>query len=294
MIYNELGFNGPQIKFGSKSGELRVARMTRGLSQRTVASTVGISTSVLRACSSSGRTRSASASADSRVRFMAREDIPNAARAQLRDSSNGLGAMLEQLRVEFGRLRPGQAGEQVPVLDGHELQDLALPIGDQLQRDRLHAAGAQPTPDLVPEQRADLVAHQTIEDSPGLLCIDDMLIDSAGMLHRGANCLWRDFVEKDAKDFGLVAVEDFFEMLADRFAFPIRVGSEKDTPCSLRRSAEFFDDFFFPGDEFVDGFEIVIEINSQLALGQILHVAERSLHDEVLAQIFIDRVRFRG
>src|SRR5205814_7709574 len=87
----------------------------------------------------------------------------NRLRLLLGRDANGVAALLDQLRIEFGRLRPTEPREQVPVLFWNELFDFPLAVGDELQRDRLHAPGAQPAADLVPEQRADLVADEPVE-----------------------------------------------------------------------------------------------------------------------------------
>ena len=85
--------------------------------------------------------------------------------------------LLEQPGVELRRHRAGEPRRDVPVLLGDERVDLALAIADQLQRDRLHAAGAQAAADLVPQQRADLVADQPVEDAARLLRVDHLLVD---------------------------------------------------------------------------------------------------------------------
>ncbi len=90
-----------------------------------------------------------------------------------------LAVLLEQLGVELRRLRSGEPREDVPVLFGHERFDLALAVAHELQRHRLHAAGAQAAADLVPEQRADLVADQTIEHAARALRADHLLVDRA-------------------------------------------------------------------------------------------------------------------
>ena len=107
-------------------------------------------------------------------------------------------ALLEQLRFELRRLRPGEPREDVPVLLGHERLDLALAVAHQLQRDRLHAAGAQAAADLVPEQRADLVADQPIEHAARALRRDHLLVDGARVLERLLNGLLGDLVERQA------------------------------------------------------------------------------------------------
>ena len=195
------------------------------------------------------------------------------------------------LRVEFGRLRPGQAGEQVPVLDGHELQDLALPIGDQLQRDRLHAAGAQPTPDLVPEQRADLVAHEAVEHAPRPLCGDHPHVDGPRMLQRILNRLLGDFVEREAVNLALLALQLLNEVPADRLALAIRVGGDVDVGRVLRRVLQLFNDLLARLDGFVRFGELVVDVDAQLALGQIADVSHRRDDRVVAPKVLADGFR---
>ena len=71
-----------------------------------------------------------------------------------------------------------------PVFFLLERLDLALAFDDQAQRDGLHASGGKAAADFVPEQRRNLVADQAIEHAAGLLRVDQVLIDIAGMLER--------------------------------------------------------------------------------------------------------------
>ena len=181
-----------------------------------------------------------------------------------------------------------------PILFRHEHLDFALALHDHAQGHSLNASGRNSAPDFIPKQRADLVSHEPVENPARLLRVDDMLVDAARILDGRANRLRRDLIKKDAEHFGLVAVEDFLEVLANRFAFAVRVSGEQNAIRGPGGSAQFLDDFFFSGYDFVDRLEMVLDIDAELALRQVLDVAERGLHDEFLAEIFIDRVRFRG
>jgi hypothetical protein len=80
-------------------------------------------------------------------------------------------------------------------------------------------------------------------------------------------------------------------MRGNGLALAVRVRRQKD---EVRRGGELLqlgDDFFFAGDDDVIGLEPVRGIHTQRALGQILHMAERSLDREALAQIFLDGLR---
>ena len=167
--------------------------------------------------------------------LVATDDTVHSAPREIREDLIRLGlaadlenrpVLLDQLRVEFRRNRAGEPGEEVPVLLGHEALNLALAFDHELQRDGLHAAGAHPTPHLVPEERADLVADETVEDPPRLLRIDHLHVDVQRLLDRLENCFFCDLVEHQPTDLASAAPELFGEMPPDRLPFPIRVGRD--------------------------------------------------------------------
>ena len=57
-----------------------------------------------------------------------------------------------------------------------------IPVGNDLYRYRLYTAGAQALADLPPQQRAQLVAYQTVDDAAGLLGVYHGPVNGAGML----------------------------------------------------------------------------------------------------------------
>ena len=69
---------------------------------------------------------------------------------------------------------------------GDERSDLALALDDQPQRHRLHAAADRRPLHPLPQQRADLVAHQPVEDAPRLLGIDQAHVDVAAVANASA------------------------------------------------------------------------------------------------------------
>ena len=196
--------------------------------------------------------------------------------------------LLDELGFELRRLLAGERREQVPVFLRHELRNFLLAIANQLQRDRLHAARAQAAADLVPQQRADLVADEPIEHAPRLLRIDHLQIDRARMLHRFLHRLLGDLVEHQAVDLFLLRPELFGQMPADRFAFAIGVGRDVDVGRILRRALQLGDHFLARRDRFVHRREIIIDVDAKLALRQIADVSHRREHFVVASEIFID------
>jgi hypothetical protein len=151
-------------------------------------------------------------------------------------------AVFHELGFELGRLRAGEGREQVPVLLGHELPDLHLAIADQLERYRLHPSRAEAATDLVPQQRADLVAHEAIEHASRLLRVDHLHVDRAGVFDGLEHRFLGDLVEHQAVDLLFFGSKLFGEVPADGLALSIGVGRDVDVggvlspPTSARRS----------------------------------------------------------
>ena len=57
--------------------------------------------------------------------------------------------------------------------------DLALALDDEAHGDRLDTPGRQARSDLAPQQRAERVADEPIEDAPRLLRVDEVVVDLA-------------------------------------------------------------------------------------------------------------------
>ena len=206
---------------------------------------------------------------------------------------NRVAVLLEQLGVEFRRLRPGEPREDVPVLLGNELLDLPLTIAHKLQRDRLHAACAEAAAHFVPQQRTDLVADEAVEHAAGALGVDHLHVDALRVLDRLLNRLLRDLVEHQAVDLAFLSPELLREMPPDRLALAIRVGRHVDIGGVLGGVLQFFDDFLARRNRLVLLREVVVDGDAQLALGQVADVAHRRDHLEVAPEIFVDGPRLR-
>ena len=202
--------------------------------------------------------------------------------------------LFQKTRIELRRHFRGEMRRDVPVLLGDEALDLAFAIDDQLQRNRLDAAGAQAAAHLVPEQRADLVADQPIEHASRLLRVDHLLVDGRRVLHRREDTLLRDLVEHQAPDLLLVpGAELFGQMPADRLPFAVGVGRDVDLGGAFRGVLQLLEDLLPARDDLVGRLESFLDVHTQLALGEVAHVPHRG-HDLVVsAQIFIDGFRLR-
>src|SRR6185312_2889290 len=176
-----------------------------------------------------------------------------------------------------------------PVLFFNEDLDLALTLDDQAKGDGLHTSGGEAAAHLVPQQRRDLISHQAVEHATGLLRINQVAIDVAGLgkglLHRALG----NFVEGYAANalrprlgFLLavdgVAAEFFSQMGGDRFAFAVRVRRQEYGISRLRQLLQLGNDLLFAGNDNVFGGELVFKIDAQRLFGQIFDVAERGFH----------------
>ena len=83
-------------------------------------------------------------------------------------------------RQEGRRVLGRQLGPHGPVLLGHEGGDGALALHHQAQGHRLHAPRREPALDLVPQDGADLIAHQAVQHPAGLLAVVEVLVSGWG------------------------------------------------------------------------------------------------------------------
>ena len=91
-----------------------------------------------------------------------------------------------------------QAGVQRPILLRYEIRDLLFPLGHQTHGHGLDTACRQAAADLLPQQRAELVADDAVKDPAGLLGIHQIIIDAARLLNAARYDIFRDLVERHA------------------------------------------------------------------------------------------------
>src|ERR1035438_2948226 len=134
------------------------------------------------------------------------------------------------------------------VLD--ECADLALALHNHAQRHRLHAARGEAPPHLIPEQRRNLVAHQPVEHAAHLLRVHQVLVHLPGVLEGQIDSLLGDLVEHHAENLGdaLFVLQFFLEVVADGFAFAVRIGREIDFIHILGGGFQFGDELLLALD----------------------------------------------
>ena len=139
--------------------------------------------------------------------------------------------------------------------------DFAFAFDNQAQRNRLHASRRKAASHFIPQQRRDLISHESVEHAASLLRVYQVLIDGTRMFKGSLHSPLGDFVEGDALNarrrfrlaflyLGLlgffpftVAVEFESQMKGNCLSFAVRVRRQID---GIRRGRQLFQ----PGHHF--------------------------------------------
>ncbi len=164
---------------------------------------------------------------------------------------------------EGARLR-GFAGVQdgldVGIGRGSERHAFPLAIHDQPSGDRLHASGGQLRHDLLPQHRGDLVAVEPVQNASGLLGIDQVVVEFAGVLHRGQDRFGGDLVEDHPlhRDLGFEFIE---QMPGDCLPFAVFIRCEVKLVGILQLGFEFPNGALLVCCDHIERLEIGVDID---------------------------------
>src|SRR5215213_2172163 len=207
---------------------------------------------------------------------------------------DGLLVDAEEPGVEGRRQLRRQVRRYRPVLGRHEGEDIPLALDDQPQRDRLDPARRQPAPDFVPEQGADLIAHDAVEQAARLLRIDEVLVDLGRVPEGFLDSRLGYLVEEHPAD-RLAVLSPAFQLLlyvpADSLALAVRVGRHIDHLGVLGGRLELLDDLLFSRDYFVRGLELLIKVDADALLRQVLDVPNGRDDVVIRAEVLVYRLR---
>ena len=212
----------------------------------------------------------------------------------------GLGLVVgQQFFARCVRGQPGrelfpagrESGIHVPVFLGDKGLDFLFPVVDQPDRHALNPACRQAPANLSPQEGAQLIAHQTIQDPAGLLGVEQILVDGPGMGHPLLDPLLGDLVKGDPVGLLGVDAQEVGQVPADGLALPVRVGGQEDAVGLFGLGFELLDEFLLALDVDVLGRIAVLHINAELGGGQVPDVAHAGRHLVILAQIFADGFR---
>ena len=180
-----------------------------------------------------------------------------------------------ELRLVLVGVGVAQLRLQVPPRGCHERHAFTLSLHDDPGRDRLDPARGQPRHDLLPQDGADLVAVETIEDAPGLLGVHEPAIQLTGVLDRMLYRRGCDLVE-DHPLHGNTGVEHLEQMPRDRLALAILICRQVELVGVLQQGLEATDLVLLVGADHVQRLEVVLGVHTQpcprLALVLLGHV----------------------
>ena len=203
-------------------------------------------------------------------------------------------ALAEEAGVEAGGRFPAiQAGIQQPILLAVEAADLLLPVHHHAGGHGLDPAGGQAGFDLAPQEGRQLIAHDPVQNAAGLLGIDQVLVDAAGVLDALGNHLFGDLIEGDPLGLVIIQLQQFLQMPGDGLALPVRVRGQVDGLGGLGLLLQFTDQFLFITDGDILGLKAMLNIHAHFALGQVPQVTHGGGHLIVAAQVFLDGLGFR-
>ena len=175
-----------------------------------------------------------------------------------------------------------------PVLLGLEGADLLLPLHHQAGCHRLHTAGRQATADLLPQQRRQLIAHDAVQNTPGLLSIHQVLVDGPGGGNGLVDHLFGDLVEGDPVGLFIGDVQKLLQVPGDGLALTVRVGGQIHLSALLGRLFQGSDGLLLSLDGLVVGLESVFHVHAQLALGQVPDVTHGRHHLITRSKVLAD------
>ena len=217
--------------------------------------------------------------------------------------------------VQLGREHPllvlaaGVEGAlEVPVGRDPEAHPLALAVDHQAGRDRLDAAGGEAGHDLLPQDRADLVAVEAVEDAAGLLRLDEVHVELARALGGGEDRGLGDLVEDHPLDRDALRVELVEQVPGDRLALAVLIGGEVELVGVLEELLELGDVALLVARHDVVGLEVVVDVDREPAprlvldlgrgvrrvVGQVADVTDGRLDDIPAAEVAADHLRLLG
>jgi len=200
-----------------------------------------------------------------------------------------------QARLKRRGIRHRHGRVNGPVLLGLKRLNFLLAFADDPQRDGLHAPGTQTTLDLLPQQRANFVAHQAIEEAARLLGRHFVLINATGLLQRFSDAFFGDFMQQNTVHVvWRGAVQFAGDMPGNRLSLPIWIRRQVDPLDLLGFSTQLLQELSLALNRHVFRRKIMSNINPETVFRQILNVPNGCLHRKASSEIFFDCFGFCG
>ena len=166
----------------------------------------------------------------------------------------------EGTRVSFGATVEDHI--EVPVAGGHEGDTLPLPVDNETRGHGLHPARRQLRHHLLPQHRRNLVAIETIQDTAGLLRVNEVGIKLARISDRLRDRRRRDLVENHAvrRDLGF---ELLHQMPRDRLALAVTISGQEEFVSGLELLLQLPEGGLLVGRHHVEGREVGVDVDAR-------------------------------
>jgi len=188
---------------------------------------------------------------------------------------------------ERRRLLPCQAGVQGPVFLRGEGLDGPFPVAHQPQGHGLHPPGGEAGLDLLPEDGTDLVAHQAVQDPPGLLGFVAGPVQRHRMGQGLPDGRLGQLQEQDPLKMMVLFPQGLGDMPGNGLPFPVRVGTQEDLGDAGSRLLQLLDDLGLAEDGGIFGRKILVQVHPQVMGRQILDVALAGDDHKIGPQVFL-------
>ena len=176
-----------------------------------------------------------------------------------------------------------QLGAQRPVFHRLERFNLAVTVSNNLRRYRLHAACTQALADFTPQQRAELIAYDAVENTACLLCVDHIHINGTRMLDSVLDSSAGNLMKFNTALVLRRNAQNMTKMPADCFALAVRVSCQINFIRFFSQGLELLNQLALAADVDILGFKVVLYVDTEGALRQVTQMSHRSSYRKILA-----------
>ncbi len=141
----------------------------------------------------------------------------------------------------------------------NECANFLLAFGENMERGGLHATSREAIPNFLPDESREIIADETIEDTPRFLCFAEIGIEFTWMGDRFDDSFLGDFIEKDA--LRILDSAAFGDMPRDSLSFAVGVGCEENSIGFFGERFDFPDDGIFAGGDLIMRDETSLDID---------------------------------
>ena len=211
--------------------------------------------------------------------------------------SNAAAVNLRQARTERLARARNELARNIPILRRNERHALTLTLNHQTRSNRLHAASRKPRAHLAPQNRGNLVTVNTVQNTAGLLRIDQIHIQITQVLKSALNRFLGDLREGHPVHRHL-RLQNLQKVPGDRFALTVGIGREIQSVSILELSLQIRDPLLLVRVHHVIRLETVFHVHRELTHGRLLqlrrqlfrlrqvtNVTHRRVHDETITQV---------